>query len=128
MSYVDALFDRDSERIYVVERANNGKREYKEFPVNYTFYYTDHKGKYRSIYGDSLAKFTTRKNEEFQKEKRIHAKKKLFESDINPVFRCLSENYLGCETPKLHTAFFDIEVEWKPAEVDENVKVKIRKK
>ena len=114
MSYIDALYDRDSERIYVVERSSKGVREYKEFPVNYTFYYTDHKGKYRSIYGDSLTKFTTRKNEEFQKEKRIHAKKKLFESDINPVFRCLSENYLGCETPKLHTAFFDIEVDFDP--------------
>ena len=114
MSYVDALFDRDSERIYVVERASNGKREYKEFPVNYTFYYEDIKGKYRSIYGDSITKFSTRKNEEFQKEKRIHGKKKLFESDINPVFRCLSENYLGCESPKLHTAFFDIEVDFDP--------------
>jgi DNA polymerase elongation subunit (family B) len=30
------------------------------------------------------------------------------------VFRCLSENYLGCEPPKLHTVFFDIEVDFDP--------------
>jgi DNA polymerase elongation subunit (family B) len=30
------------------------------------------------------------------------------------VFRCLSENYLGVEPPKLHTCFFDIEVDFDP--------------
>ena len=38
----------------------------------------------------------------------------MYESDINPIFRCLSENYLGCEPPKLHTVFFDIEVDFDP--------------
>ena len=33
----------------------------------------------------------------------------LFESDVNPVFRCLADNYLGADTPKLQQAFFDIE-------------------
>jgi DNA polymerase elongation subunit (family B) len=30
------------------------------------------------------------------------------------VFRCLSENYLGVDAPKLHTCFFDIEVDFDP--------------
>jgi DNA polymerase elongation subunit (family B) len=30
------------------------------------------------------------------------------------VFRCLSDNYLGVEPPKLHTCFFDIEVDFDP--------------
>lgn len=128
MSYVDAILSKEDDKIIVVERTPNGKREYKEYPCNYTFYYSDTKGKYRSIYGDPLNKFSTRKRNEFEKEKRIHSNKKLFESDINVVFRCLSENYLRAESPKLHTVFFDIEVDWKPAEVDETVKVKIRKK
>jgi DNA polymerase elongation subunit (family B) len=114
MSYIDAIHDRDGDRIYVVERTTSGKRTYKEYPCNYTFYYSDPKGKQRSIYGDPVSKFNTRKRAEFEKEKRIHANKKLFESDINIVFRCLSENYLGVEPPKLHTAFFDIEVDFDP--------------
>jgi len=114
MSYIDAIHDRDSDRIFVVERQPDGKRTYNEFPANYTFYYTDNKGKYRSIYGDALSRFSTRKRSEFEKEKRIHSNKKLFESDINVVFRCLSENYLNCEPPKLHTCFFDIEVDFDP--------------
>ena len=40
--------------------------------------------------------------------------KKVWESDFKPVFRCLEENYLGQDSPKLHTAFFDIEVDFHP--------------
>lgn len=112
MSYVDAVHSRDEDKIYVVERTPEGTREYKEYPANYTFYYSDPKGKYRSIYNDPISKFSTRKRAEFEKEKRIHSNKTLFESDINIVFRCLSENYLKVESPKLHTAFFDIEVDF----------------
>ena len=114
MSYVDAIHDRDSDRIFVVERTPEGKRTYKEYPANYTFYYTDPKGKFRSIYGDTVSRFSTRKRSEFEKERRIHSGKKLFESDINVVFRCLSDNYLKVEPPKLHTVFFDIEVDFDP--------------
>ena len=38
----------------------------------------------------------------------------MFESDTNVVFRCLSEHYLKVEPPKLHTVFFDIEVDFDP--------------
>ena len=114
MSYIDAIHDRDTDKIYVVERTTVGERTYKEYNANYTFYYSDPKGKYRSIFGDSVSKFSSRKRSEFEKERRIHANKKLFESDINVVFRCLSENYLKVEPPKLHIAFFDIEVDFDP--------------
>jgi DNA polymerase elongation subunit (family B) len=114
LSYVDAIHSRDEDRIYIVERGTDGKRHYNEFPANYVFYYTDPKGKQRSIYGDPVTRFSTRKRTEFEKERRIHGNKKLFESDVNVIFRCLSENYLGVDAPKLHTCFFDIEVDFDP--------------
>ncbi len=114
MSYIDAVLDAKADRIFVVERSPEGKRLYKEYPTNYTFYYSDPKGKYRSIFGDPVTRFSTRKKDEFEKEKRIHKGKTLFESDIPVVFRCLSDNYLNVEPPKLHTAFFDIEVDFDP--------------
>ena len=114
MSYVDAIHSRDEDRIFVVERDQNGKRQYKEYPTNYVLYYPDHKGKYRSIYGDPVNRFSTRKRQEFEKERRIHSGKSLFESDVPVVFRCLSENYLKADVPKLHTCFFDIEVDFDP--------------
>ena len=51
MSYVDAVFDRDQDIIKVVERVD-GKRRFHEYPVKYTFYYKELKGKHKSIYGD----------------------------------------------------------------------------
>jgi len=114
MSYVDAIHDRNGDKIFVVERTTQGTRTFKEYPANYTFYYSDPKGKYRSLYGDPVNKFSTRKRTEFEKERRIHSGKKLFESDINVVFRCLSDNYLKVDPPKLHICFFDIEVDFDP--------------
>ena len=113
MSYVDALYDRGSDRIHIVERVR-GERIYKEYPANYIFYYDDPRGKFRTVYGTPVSRFSSRSNKEFQKELRINSNKRVWESDINPVFRCLEENYLGAESPKLQTAFFDIEVDFDP--------------
>ena len=113
MSYVDALFDKQRDRIHVVERIK-GERVYTEYPANYTFYYDDPKGKHRTIYGTPVSRFSTRSGKEFQKELRLQNGKRIWESDFKPVFRCLEENYLGAEPPKLHTAFFDIEANFDP--------------
>lgn len=114
MSYVDAIWDRDNDIIKVVERDPKKGRLFQEYPARYIFYYPDTKGKYKSIYGDSLSRVSTRSFKDFQKEQRIHSNHRLFESDINPVFRILEENYLGKDEPKLHIAFFDIEVDFDP--------------
>ena len=113
MSYIDAMFDRAKDKIHVVERVN-GLREYREYPAEFVFYYDDPKGKYRTIYGTPVTRFASRNNKEFQKELRINSNRKIWESDINPVFRCLEHNYLGATSPKLQTAFFDIEVDFDP--------------
>jgi DNA polymerase elongation subunit (family B) len=113
LSYVDALFDRDKDRIHIVERMG-GVRRYQEFPATYIFYYDDPRGKFRSIFDTPVARFSSRNNKEFRKELRMHSGKTIYESDINPVFRCLAENYLGADAPKLHTAFFDIETDFDP--------------
>ena len=113
MSYVDAYFDRDSDIIRVVER-QDGKRNYTEYPVKYTFYYEDPRGKYKSVYGDPLTRIVCKHTKDFRKELAINKNKKLFESDINPIFQCLSENYLNQDAPKLNVAFFDIETDFDP--------------
>ena len=113
MSYIDALFDREHDRIHVVER-RDGERRYQEYPANYVFYYEDPRGKFTSIFGTPVSRFSTRNNKEFRKEIRIQSGKKLYESDINPIFRCLEENYKGHDGPKLNVAFFDIEVDFDP--------------
>jgi len=112
--YVDAFFQRDADIVKIVERSTEGKRVFKEFPVRYTFYHTDPRGKFQSIYGEPLSRVVCRNSKDFRKELSIHNNKKLYEADINPIFSTLSENYLNAESPKLNVAFWDIEVDFDP--------------
>jgi len=114
MSYVDAWFDRENDMIKVVERNKKGEREFRDIPVKHTFYYTDPKGKFQSIYGDPVTRVICKNTKELRKEQAINSGKKLFEADINPIFQCLSEHYLNQDAPKLNVAFFDIEVDFDP--------------
>lgn len=95
----------------MVERVN-GERVYKEYPADYIFYYDDVRGKFKSIYGTPVSRFSARTAKEFRREVAIQKGKQLYEADINPIFRCLEENYKGVDAPELQVAFFDIEVDF----------------
>jgi len=114
MSYIDAYYKRDEDKVHVVERNQKGERKFVSYDARYIFYYPDSRGKHRSIYGEKLQKVQTSTFKEFIKEQKIRSNKSLYEQDINPVFRCLEENYLGKDAPKLNVMFFDIEVDFDP--------------
>jgi DNA polymerase elongation subunit (family B) len=114
MSYVDAIWNRDDDIVRVVERDPKKGRIFQEFPARYVFYYPDQRGKHTSIFGDQLTKVVSKSWKDHIKEQKIHSSHTLFESDINPVFRVLEENYLGKDAPKLNVAFWDIEVDFDP--------------
>jgi DNA polymerase elongation subunit (family B) len=112
--YIDALFKRsgESEVIKLVERVN-GKRVYTEYPPDYHFYLTDPKGSNKTIYGDTVKKVVPRTFVEKQKIiKTLSSNSKKWESDVDPVFRCLEQNYSSGEAPVLNVAFFDIETDF----------------
>ncbi len=111
MSYVDAYLDYNHDIIHAVERVN-GERKYVEFPARHTFYYKNPKGKFTSIFGDNLSRVVCNSGKKFKAEKNMHKHYGLFESDINPVFRCLSSNYMDAEVPELNIGYFDIEVDF----------------
>lgn len=114
MSYVDAFYNRDEDVICVVERDTEGNRQFKDYPVRHVFYYQDPKGKFQSIKGEPLTRVTSKNLKEHRKELAIHSNKKLYESDINPIFRTLEDHYLNVDAPKLNVAFYDIEVDFDP--------------
>jgi DNA polymerase elongation subunit (family B) len=114
LSYVDAFYDREQDIINVVERDAKGNRVYKEYPARHIFYYPDPRGKFLSIKGEPLTRVTSKNVKEHRKELAIHSNKRLYESDIKPVFRCLEDNYLNQDAPKLNVAWFDIEVDFDP--------------
>lgn len=112
--YVDALFDRNAEVIKVVERNKAGARVFKDFPVKYTMFVPDTKGKYQSIYGEPLTRIACKNAKDFRKELAISNNQKIYEADFKPVQVVLSENYLNAEPPKLNVAYYDIEVDFDP--------------
>jgi DNA polymerase elongation subunit (family B) len=109
MSYVDAIYLKDKDLVKVVERVD-GVRKERQYPAHYLFYYADPKGQYTGIDGERLSKVAVASKKAFEKEKKIYSHKRLYESDIKPLNRCLETNYLNSEAPELNKAFFDIEV------------------
>jgi len=114
MSYVDAFYDRNDDIIRVVERNDKGERHFKDYPARHIFYYYDPRGKFQSIKSEPLSRVTCKNVKELRKELAIHSNKKLYESDINPIYRTLEDQYLNVDAPKLNVAFFDIEVDFDP--------------
>jgi DNA polymerase elongation subunit (family B) len=109
LSYIDAIYIKEKDLIKVVERVD-GVRKERQFPAHYVFYYQDNKGQYTGIDGAKLSKVAVATRKALDKEKKILSHKRLYESDIKPLNRCLETNYLNAEAPDLNKAFFDIEV------------------
>ena len=114
MSYVDAMHDKEKDEILIVERID-GQRVYNTLPANYVFYYEDPRGgRYKDMWGRPVSKSQFTSNKAFQRELKMYSGRKTYESDVNPIFRCLEENYMGVESPVLNIGFFDIEVDFDP--------------
>ena len=104
MSYIDALYKKDEDKIYVVERDPKKGRVFVEYDARYVFYYPDARGKHRGMTGEPLQRVICQTNKEFIKEQRIRSNKQLYEHDINPypdVWRKITCK----ETPKLNVMF-----------------------
>ena len=78
MSYIDAYYKRDEDKVYVVERNEKGQRKFVDYDARYIFYYPDARGKHRSIYGEKLQKVQTSTFKEFIKEQKLRSNKKLY--------------------------------------------------
>jgi DNA polymerase elongation subunit (family B) len=114
MSYISARQNKKTESIEIVERVN-GKRIFNSYPIDYGFYVDSPNGKYKTIYNTSVDKITPKSSSEFYKELAILKGKKLWESDLNLVQKCLSINYKGKPAPNLNICFVDIECAWDKA-------------
>jgi DNA polymerase elongation subunit (family B) len=113
LTYVDAFLDRKTDTIRITER-QNGARVLKDVPASYVFYYENDAGSHRSIFGHSVKRHVETSSAKFRMALSQHVDKgeTIFESDVNPVFRYLSEHYTNVEAPKLNLGFFDIEADF----------------
>lgn len=111
--YVDAIWNKERNTIDVVERVN-GVRQFVSHATRHVVMWPSIKGKHKSIWGHALDKFETARWDEFQKELRMIPAEKRYESDQNPIFRCLYDHYRHLPSPKLNVAFWDLEVDMHP--------------
>jgi len=66
VSYVDAIYDRDNDKIQIAERID-GKRILKDFPAIYEFYYDDPNGKYKSTHRTPVSRVKCKSSQIFTK-------------------------------------------------------------
>jgi DNA polymerase elongation subunit (family B) len=117
--YVDAIYNRKTDTIEVVERVK-GERVFRTLDPEHVFYFEHPNGSHQTIFGETCKRVSHRSSQKSQSHllSIINPEKgkprRIFESDINPVFRSLETHYSGADTPTLHTAFFDIETEFAP--------------
>lgn len=113
MSYISAIFRRSDDEVLVWER-NNGVRELKKYPAPLYFYTESNTGKYVSIYGKKLDRQDYYSWEEFSNARNKLNRIQLYESDITPDIKILSEHYYNVTPPKLNITLLDIEVDYNP--------------
>lgn len=129
--YVSGVQKGDS--VIIWERDKQGRRIEKTYPAPYYFYIEtkdSDAAEYTSIYNTMLERLDFQTGYEFHSARSQCQSRgiKLFESDINPVIKVLSENYHEADIPSLNICLLDIEVDyrekmWKPTHL-----VKVRAK
>jgi len=112
--YIDAK--KIDKRIFVSERDAEGKRHVWTHRPEYVFYYEDEGGKHTAIDGTKLSRFSDHDYFKFKDARQEWENlRRIYESDIDPVYRLLETRYPGDDGPDLHIQFLDIEVDKDPA-------------
>lgn len=129
MSYISTQLKNNE--VFVWERCPiTNERILKTYTAPYYFYVEDPDGDVTTIYGTKVTKVEFKDSSSAYRAKQQYQedKVKLWESDISPELRILSNNYYNVPAPKLHVTFYDIEVDYKIESYSDNHQVRIRKR
>lgn len=112
MSYIAA--SKTGDQVFVWERHSPERVDLVTYPAPYYFYVKHSKGEYESMYGDKLMRFDFDNGKEFNRVRQdmISEGVEMFESDIPPELKVLSEHYYDVPAPSLNVTFLDIEVDY----------------
>jgi DNA polymerase elongation subunit (family B) len=114
MTYISAITTDDHKNVLVWERGNDGARTKKVYDAPYYFYVASKKGKYKDINGNPLERYDFDDSREFYNARKLLRDRAvdMFESDIRPHYKILSEHYYGAPIGSLNVTFYDIEVDY----------------
>lgn len=117
-TYISAATTNDGSKVLLWERDNTGKRVVVEYDAPYYLFIESDDGEYTSFMGDRLTRLDFDNSRDFyvtRKELRTRGVK-TYESDFSPELKILSDHYYNKPTTtKLHTTFYDIEVDYDKA-------------
>jgi DNA polymerase elongation subunit (family B) len=110
-SYIGIANDYRSDQLMVWERpVAGGPRTLRYVKPPRYFYVPDEDGQYTSIFRQKLSRLDFDSKDEFDYAKRRYSQR--YESDIQPLYKCLMNEYYGVPTPQINFALFDIEVDY----------------
>lgn len=115
-TYISTSLSKDRKKVIVWERDANGRYRV-EYDAPYYFFIESLDGKYRSVKGRKLEKISFDDPYEFYEAKKRYKDNdiKLYESDISPELKTLSDKYYKKDIQHdLHITFYDIEVDYDP--------------
>lgn len=114
MSYISTRIHNGD--VLVWERHNPNIRTVKTHEAPHYFYIPDKNGKYKTIFDTPVSKveFKTSKEAWQAKQKYTDNGIKMWESDIGPELRVLSNRYYNIPAPNLNVSMYDIEVDYDP--------------
>lgn len=108
--YIDAIQYNDE--VVVWYRKANNKLVVENHPAPYYFYVKSDTGQHKSIFGDSLEKVEFDSKRDYYNAAEDY-NDEVFESDISPVYKFLSDNYHDKNLNiNINVGLFDIEVDY----------------
>ena len=115
--------------VYVWERHPDGRR-LVTYPAPWNCYVEDPRGSHKTLHGQKASFFEF--DNRFELMSAVKAStargKRVFEGDIPPELKILSEHYYEAEVPTLNVGYLDIEVDYKTVSYEREHVVTARKK
>jgi DNA polymerase elongation subunit (family B) len=112
--YISACMSDNYKEVLVWERKSHTERVVKHYRAPFYFYINDEYGEFTDIYGNKLRKIESDSGKSLKELKEAYRSSgcTLYESDISPEYKILSEFYYDSQIPALNITFLDIEVDY----------------
>lgn len=119
MSYISAEMTKYRDKVTIWERTADNQR--RSFTVKAPYYFytinEDNEGQFKDIHGNSLDRHDFEKYKDFKimRDQFSAMGLQMYEADILPHYKLLSELYHGEAVNELTLTFYDIEVDYSPS-------------
>lgn len=111
MTYISSVMSDNRDNVIVWMRNEDGVRIKRRFDAPYFLYVQDEEGSHKDLYGNSLLRYDFSSSKDFftARKKLVERRVTMYESDIAPDYKVLSQQFYGADIGDLNVTFFDIE-------------------